>query len=77
MDEERLEVALILVVIAACVFSLFLLKKFLSVMRFSAKAILCLAALAVFAALIWSKRFSLDEQSGELPRSLERVSLSR
>ena len=74
MDEGRMRIVLTLGAVAALVFVFFLLKKLLGVMRFSAKAIVCLAAVAVIVAAIWSQRLPSESASERgSPLQLERV----
>ena len=74
MDEGRIKIVLTLGAVAALVFVFFLLKKLLGVLRLSAKAIVCLAAVAVIVAVIWTKSLP-SESAGERggPMQLERV----
>lgn len=66
MDEGRMRFALTLAVAAALLFSFFVLKRFLGVMQFSWRAVVCLLAVAGIAALIWSKRFPPEDAPAAL-----------
>ena len=67
MDESRLKMGMVLAVVAALFFLFFVVKRFLGVMQFSLKAILCLVAVAALTAAIWSRRLPPQDEIEPAP----------